>query len=241
MQLNAEGQPPSRNRVFVTGATGYMGQALIPLLQGQGLEVVALARPESAAKLPPGCTPVRGDALQGWTYANAVRGCGTFVHLVGVAHPGPGKERQFLEIDQRSALEAIRVARQAGVNHFVYVSVAHPAPVMKAYIAARSTCEQALRSSGLNATILRPWYVLGPGHRWPIALLPLYWLARRIPALRDGAARLGLVTRAQMVAALADAVAHPAQGIRVVEVPQIRVAKSAPLAGNSADGDPAGT
>ena len=55
---------------------------------------------------------------------------------------------------------AIRVAIENDVRHFVYLSVAHPAPAMQAYIDARSRCEQTLRESGLNATILRPWYVL---------------------------------------------------------------------------------
>jgi len=66
-----------------------------------------------------------------------------------------------------------------------------------------------------------PWHVLGPAYRWPLLLLPLYALLRRIPATR-GADRLGLVTPRQMVAALVQAVEHPAQGTRIVDVPAIR-------------------
>jgi len=102
------------------------------------------------------------------------------------------------------------------------VSVAHPAPVMKAYIAVRVECEDFLRNSGMNATILRSWYVLGPGHRWPYAVLPMYWLAELLPGTRDGARRLGLVTQKQMCRALVTAVETPAKGIRIVEVPEIR-------------------
>ena len=64
-------------------------------------------------------------------------------------------------------------------------------------------------NAGLTATILRPWYVLGPGHRWPIALLPFYALAELLPSTRDTARRLGLVSVAQMVAALVQAVESP--------------------------------
>ena len=111
----------------------------------------------------------------------------------------------------------------ADVRHFVYLSVAHPAPVMQAYIAARREGEAVVAASGIPATILRAWYVLGPGHRWPYLLMPVYAILRRIPATRDGAERLGLVTREQMVAALEAAVASPpAAGTRVVEVPGIR-------------------
>jgi uncharacterized protein YbjT (DUF2867 family) len=201
-----------------------MGSRLIPLLVARGHEVVALVRSGSEHKLPAGCMPVLGDALDGASYEHHLAGCNTFIQLVGVAHPSPAKAKEFVEIDQRSGIEAIRAAKRAGVAHFIYVSVAHPAPAMHAYIAARSACETELGASGLNATILRPWYVLGPGHRWPNVLIPFYWLAERIPSTREGARRLGLVTVEQMLRALAEAVEHPASGVRVIEVPAIRAA-----------------
>jgi hypothetical protein len=63
--------------------------------------------------------------------------------------------------------------------------------------------------------------VLGPGHRWPYALLPGYWLLEQQPATRATAQRLGLVTLAQMVNAMVAAVENPVAS-RVVEVPEIR-------------------
>jgi hypothetical protein len=74
----------------------------------------------------------------------------------------------------------------------------------------------------LNATILRPWYVLGPGRRWPVLLKPMYWLMERIPATRESAQRLGLVTLEQMVGALVRSVESPAQGVRILGVREIR-------------------
>jgi uncharacterized protein YbjT (DUF2867 family) len=209
-------------RVFVTGGTGYMGRRLIQALLERGYSVVALVRPGSEWKLPSGCQVVLGNALDGSTYAQHLQPGDTFVQLVGVAHPGPAKARQFVEIDQRTAMEAIRVATKTGIGHFVYVSVAHPAPAMHAYLEVRSACESALLASGMSATILRPWYVLGPGHWWPYALVPFYWLAERIPSTRESARRLGLVTIQQMVSALVDAVEHRRSGVRIVEVPEIR-------------------
>ena len=93
---------------------------------------------------------------------------------------------------------------------------------MQAYIAVRTECEAAIESAGLSATILRPWYVLGPGHRWPYLLLPIYKLAELLPQTREGAQRLGLVTMEQMLNALTFAVEDPVQGRRVMGVPQIR-------------------
>ena len=213
--------------VFITGGTGYIGSRLIPLLQSRGYQVTALARPGSERKLPPGCRVVVGDALDGRSYGQHVPGHAAFVHLIGVSHPSPAKAREFVEIDLRSAREAASVALGSRIPHFVYISVAQPAPVMQPYVEARSRGEEAIRASALNATIFRPWYVLGPGHRWPFALVPFYWLAERIPATRDGALRLGLVTISQMVRALARAVQEPATGVRVLGVPEIRIFSAA--------------
>ena len=92
-------------------------------------------------------------------------------------------------------------------------------------ISRRSKGEDLVRATGIPATILRPWYVLGPGHYWPYLLVPFYALFRLLPATRADALRLGLVKREAMVAALLDAVAAPpADGVRIVEVPAIRAA-----------------
>ena len=217
----------SRHEVFITGGSGFMGRQLISLLLGRGHRVRALVRPGSEKKLPAGCAAIIGNALDKNSYSAAIAPADTFVQLVGVTHPNPSKGQEFLAVDKTSALGAIAAAAEAGVKHFVYVSVAQPAPVMKNYIAARAECEAALRASGLNATIIRPWYVLGPGRRWPYLIAPMYWIMERIPATREGARRLGLVTLPQMITALASAVEHPAQGIRIVTVPEIRSSRLA--------------
>jgi uncharacterized protein YbjT (DUF2867 family) len=212
--------------VFITGGTGYLGQPLIASLLQRGHRVRALVRDCSQGKLPVGCTAILGSALDATSYAAQILPSDTFVQLVGVSHPSPAKAAQFRSIDLASADGAIGAAAKAGVKHFVYLSVAHPAPMMRAYIEVRSYCERLIRESGMNATILRPWYVLGPGHRWPYALIPMYWLMEQLPATRAGAMRLGLVTLEQIRNALVHAVENPCQGISIVEVPQIRAATS---------------
>jgi len=211
--------------VFVTGSTGFMGRALIALLLQRGHHVRALVRPGSERKAPDGCKIVLGDSRDASSFGSSVTGTDTFVQLVGVTHPNPAKADVFRAIDFNSALAGLTAARDASVKHFVYVSVAHPAPVMKAYVAVRTEVEQRIRESGLNATFLRPWYVLGPGRRWPYLLVPMYWLFGLIPQTRESARRLGIVTREQMITALAWSVENPADGVRVIEVPAIREAR----------------
>jgi uncharacterized protein YbjT (DUF2867 family) len=216
--------------VFVTGGTGYIGSRLLPLLAGRGHSVRALVRPQSAAKLPAGIKPEIGDALTR-TYSTALRGCDSFVHLVGVSHPSPAKAAEFRSVDLTALRAAVNVAGDAGVRHFVFISVAHPAPVMKAYLEVREQCEQIIRQSGMNATILRPWYVLGPGHRWPYLLTPVYRLMELLPQTRESASRLGLVTVEQMLATLVNAIENPAEGIRLIGVPEIRQSRLGVAAG----------
>lgn len=211
-----------KKRIFITGGTGYMGSRLIPLLIARGHSVKALARKGSEGKIPAGAEIVFGDALKADSYTDAVRGCDTFVHLIGVAHPSPAKAKQFREIDLVSAQIALKAAVAAGVRHFVYLSVAQPASMMKEYVAVRAECEAMIRAVGIAATFVRPWYVLGPGHRWPYLLLPAYWIFERLPATREGARRLGLVTIAQMLRTLVWAVENSADGVRVLDVPKIR-------------------
>ena len=117
---------------------------------------------------------------------------------------------------------AAKAAREIGVRHFIYLSVAQPAPIMQAFILVRKEGEEIIRAAGMNATLIQPWYVLGPGHRWAYALVPFYWICERLPRTRDSARRLGLVTLGQVLSALVWSVENPATGIRILDVAAIR-------------------
>jgi uncharacterized protein YbjT (DUF2867 family) len=208
--------------ICVTGGTGYIGRRLIPLLAGRGHEIKAVVRQGSQHKLPRVAAAVVADPLMDGSYMEAIKGSDTFVHLIGVPHPSPAKAAQFRAIDLPSVQVAIKAARDAGLGHFVYLSVAQPAPMMHAFIAVRSEGEAMIRASGIDATFVRPWYVLGPSHRWPYFLLPFYCLAELLPATRESARRLGLVTISQMLKVLVWAVENPPTGVRILDVPKIR-------------------
>jgi len=206
-----------------------MGTRVIPTLVARGHRVRALTRAASRGRVPAGAEPIVGNALDAASIATALRPEDTLLHLVGTPHPSPAKAKEFVDVDLQSVRAAVEAARAAGVSHIVYVSVAQPAPVMRAFLAVRAEGERLIRESGVAATILRPWYVLGPGHRWPYALLPLYAVMRLVPRFRDGAERLGLVTIRQMLAAMVNAVeSSPRAGeVRVLAVPDIRASGKA--------------
>ena len=189
----------------------------------------ALVRKGSESKLPPGCTLILGNALDEGSFAEAVSPADTFVQLIGVPHPSPSKAREFQDVDLVSVRASVSAAKKANIRHFVYVSVAQPAPIMKAYQGVRAQGETLIRKSGLDATILRPWYVLGPGHRWPYLLIPVYWILKKLPATREGANRMGLLSLSQMIQALNLVIRAGSHGYQVLDVPKIRELGKSPL------------
>jgi len=224
------GAPKARNptialmscSLLVTGATGYLGRPLCSAAQARGHDVRAFVRPGSEQRAAPGVKVVSGNPLLVDDLANALRPGDTLVALIGTPRPNPAKAAQFHRVDLASIEAATAAASRVGIAHIVYVSVAHPAPVMKAYIAVRTRGEALIRATGIAATILRPWYVIGPGHWWPSALVPVYWLLDRVPATRAASQRLGLVTHAQMIAALVRAIEREPRGVAIMDVPAIR-------------------
>jgi len=208
--------------ICVTGATGYIGSRLIPLLAARGHELKAVVRPGSANKIASDVSIITADPLKENSYTESIRGCDTFIHLIGVAHPSPAKAAQFRAIDLPSIQVAVKAAHEAGVRHFIYLSVAQPASMMQAFIAVRAEGEALIRASGMKATFVRPWYVLGPGHWWPYALVPFYWIAELLPPTCESAQRLALITIAQILKALVWSVDNSPDDVRVLDVPRIR-------------------
>ena len=214
--------------ILITGGTGYIGAHLVPVLVAHGHRVRVLAREQSAGRVAAGATTVIGDALDAVSVQSALKPGDTLIHLVGTPHPNPSKADQFEKVDLVSIRATVAAAKSAAISHLVYVSVAQPAPVMRAYLWVRTLGETMIREAGLTATILRPWYVLGPGREWPVLIKPLYKLAEMIPLTRATAERLGLITIEQMVNALVRAVENPPLlgQRRIVDVPAIKSARA---------------
>jgi uncharacterized protein YbjT (DUF2867 family) len=206
--------------VFIAGATGYIGRHLVPELLKRGHTVRALVRRGSEGKLPAGAEAILGDALDAGTFAGKLAPSDTFIQLVGVPHPSPAKAEQFRTVDLVAVRESARAVRGSSIRHFIYLSVPQPAPVMKAYVAVRAEGEQLVRETGLGATFVRPFYVLGPGHWWPYLFLPLFRLW--------GDRRLYPVKLREVVLAIADAVEQPPGGVRIIEAADLSRASASP-------------
>lgn len=211
--------------VFITGATGYMGKRLIRQLLLRKHRVIALIRKGSESKVPAGAEIVMANAFDAITFQNHIPANSVFVQLLGVPHPNPKKAQLFRDIDLNSVKQSVQAAKSANVAHFIYVSVAmEPSSIMHAYQQARMEGEESCKKAGLNCTFIRPWYVLGPGHWWPVILLPIYMIARLIPSLKHKAREFGLVTISQMIKTLVRAVESQPKSLQITGIKEIRSA-----------------
>ncbi|MBP9141953.1 MAG: SDR family oxidoreductase [Chitinophagales bacterium] len=212
--------------IFVTGGTGYIGSRLIKLLLAKGHKATALVRSGSEAKIPPGCDVVLGNALDASTYKHLLTHQTVFVHLIGVSKPNPSKTKAFNDIDLASVKAAVKAAEPNLIQHFVYLSVAQtPSKIMQFYQNIRAHCEQLILAKHYTSvSILRPWYVIGPGHYWPLLFLPLYWLLKKLPSTRQKAENLDLVWLNNILANLVYAIENPnkSQEITYYEIANIK-------------------
>ena len=210
--------------VFITGATGYIGTRLVRSILKRDHRVIALVRKGSENKVPAGCEVIVGDPFDATTFQQYIPKHAVFIQLLGVAHPSPSKAEQFKQIDLKSVKASADAAAMAGVLHFIYISVSMvPSRIMEAYQHVRKEGEEYCLSKGLNSTFIRPWYVLGPGHWWPVLLLPFYGIAYLVPSWKKKVKGMGLVTISQMINTLVNAVEAEPGKKRIVEIEDIKM------------------
>lgn len=183
-------------------------------------------RKGSEYKIPSGCTIVTADPFNADSFKHKIPKGSSFIQLLGVSHPGPSKKNLFREIDYASAKASAEAATHAGCEHFIYISVAQtPTSIMKDYQECRADCEELILKSGIKPTIIRPWYIIGPGHYWPVFFLPLFKILEWIPATSLKAKALRLVYLQQFLKTIITAVENPSSKIRFIEIEEIRSLK----------------
>ena len=206
-------------RVLVTGASGFLGRALVAALAREGVHVCAAMR-EEAAGFPANVEVVRhGDLATRIQWRTLLSGIDCVVHLAGIAHARPGiPDRVYDEINHRATAELAAAAQRAGVKRLVFVSSirAQSGPAARdilteadeprptdAYGASKLAAERAVQASGVPYTILRPVLVYGPGVKGNFAAL-VRLAARKVP-LPFGASvnRRSLLDRDGLVRAVA--------------------------------------
>jgi uncharacterized protein YbjT (DUF2867 family) len=133
--------------ILVTGGTGALGRALVPLLTGAGRDVRVLSRRPRRDGDPAAAAWAVGDLRSGAGLAGAVGGAGVIVHCAS----DPRRPRD----DLRAAGNLIAAARAGGNPHLVYVSIVGVDRVPLDYYRVKLEVERLVEDSGLPWTILR--------------------------------------------------------------------------------------
>ena len=176
-------------RIFITGASGLIGRALLTRLAADGTECVrALSRSPREGRA--GLEWVRGDLAQVDTWAAQLNGCSAVLHLG--ASTGRAFASEHRRINSEATRSLVRAVRDAGVPRLVFVSsiaAAYPELDRYPYAAAKLAAEEAVRASAQAWTILRPTIVLGAGGGVGPTLLG-FARSARTPLFGDGSVRV---------------------------------------------------
>ena len=136
--------------ILITGATGNVGRNVVEQLVNRGADVRALVRDPSKASFPISVEVVQGDLLDVDSLRHAMSGVSTLFLLNGVVAD-----------EYTQALIALNLAREAGIERIVYLSVIHSDIYVNVpHFAGKFGVERMIEHMGLGATILRPAYYM---------------------------------------------------------------------------------
>ena len=174
-------------RILVTGATGFIGQSLVPALARQGYFVRAAARDPSRIAAGPNVEPIAMPDLSAPAdWSAALDDVSHIVHLAGIAHaPGSLPDDVYARINTEAVAELANQAKgwierivlmssvraQAGLSSPTVITEADDAAPTEIYGRTKLDAEQRLAASGVDFTVLRPAVVYGPNVKGNIASL----------------------------------------------------------------------
>ncbi|WP_353231014.1 NAD-dependent epimerase/dehydratase family protein [Novosphingobium sp.] len=180
----------------VTGATGFVGHAMLEAAAAAGLDVRALARRRQEPRS--GVEWVQGDLADERALRRLVARASAVIHIAGVVNtPDPAG---FELGNVQGTLNVVNAALEAGVNRFIQVSsLSAREPQLSVYGASKRKGERIVAASSLDWTIVRPPAVYGPRDT---EMFELFKLARRgIVPLPPGG-RMSLIHVADLAALL---------------------------------------
>jgi len=180
--------------IFVTGATGYIGQHLVARLVSQGERPRCLVRDMKRATriLPTDKVElVQGDTTQFVTLENAVQGVDTIVHAAFVtADHKQSAGNSYAQTNVQGTAHLIKAAKAAGVKRIIEISGLGTKPDKPGtYMQGRYLAEQMLIDSGLDWTIIRPSVLFGKDAPFIKGLADLVRTAPVVPLIGGGKTR----------------------------------------------------
>jgi dihydroflavonol-4-reductase len=172
--------------ILVTGATGFLGHNLVPLLIGRGHRVRALVRPASDPSFLRECGVelALGDTRDAESVNAAVAGCDAVIHAAGKFRFW-GRHDEFVSVNVEGTRNVLEAATSAGVQRFVHIStlavIGRPEPGMliteetlcrpvddyqRSKLEGEILARACYTERGLPAIVLRPGAFYGPWGRY---------------------------------------------------------------------------
>jgi dihydroflavonol-4-reductase len=219
---------PGPDRVFLTGATGFIGQHLARALRDWGNVVTALARPGSLGRVPMGCRVVRGDVTRPEDWAEYLRDQDCVVHLAARYVLGPIDPERTIQVNVEGTRGVLDAAISARVPRIVHVSSSaaygagdgdetghHDGRFRSVYEASKHLAHGLARrrmALGAPVIIAAPGGVFGPGDRSDLARVLEAAAAGRLPVILDGRSRFTLCHVSRIVDGLLRVIDHSPTG-----------------------------
>jgi len=186
-------------RIFVTGASGYIGSAIVERLLEDGHEVLCLVRDAARLRVAAAASSrvraVIGDLLDPASYRSALREADAVIHLVGIIRERPSAGISFERLHELGTRLLVDACVEAGFaadgrRRFIHMSALGSRPAAStAYFRTKWAAEETVRGSGMPHVIFRPSVVFGPGDEFVNMLAGLV-RAPLTPVLGDGRYRM---------------------------------------------------
>lgn len=152
-------------KIFLTGATGFVGSHVLPRLLSGGLQVRTVVRNSGALRgnniQSEQVEEILGDISEP-NLATKIAGCHAVINLVGIIYERGAQT--FEAIHHLGTRNLVKAAQNAGVKRFIQMSALGARPSdASAYHTTKFAAEEEVRSSGIPFTVLRPSLIFGPG------------------------------------------------------------------------------
>ncbi|ADD69207.1 NAD-dependent epimerase/dehydratase [Denitrovibrio acetiphilus DSM 12809] len=149
-------------RVLVTGATGFVGNAVLASLNKHGYVPVALVRHGSENKLKHSVEMVKGDVMDKASLLKALEGIYAVVHLVGIIREYPSRGVTFEKMHHTATKNIVEAAAEMGIKRYIHMSAnGTRLNAVSDYHITKQLAEDEVKNSGLDYTIFRPSLVYG--------------------------------------------------------------------------------
>jgi NADH dehydrogenase len=211
-------------RIFLTGATGFVGGHLLKRLIAEGHTIRALVRDPAQARLPAAkqVQLVQGDVVQGTGLDKdkdeGMKDCDAVIHVVGII--GETGKNTFERVHHLGTRNVVEAARRNQIARFIQMSaLGVRADGVSEYQTSKWKGEEAVRQSGIPYCILRPSLIFGPGDGFVTQMLDIM---RKAPLFRpvpgNGKPRFRPVFVEDVAACFTQALTNPAATNKTIEL-----------------------